>query len=224
MEFLRAYCSTYLKEEIKEEQLIRKMEPFLKFLEVSAQSNGTIINYSKIARDSGTDSKAVERYFEILSDTLLGFVLLPFHHSVRKRQSQKSKFYLFDLGVKRALEHTLRVPVQEGTYAFGRAFEHFFILECVRMNDYFRKDYRFSYLRTKDDLEIDLIIERPGEKLLLIEIKSSTTVDEIEISRLRAIKNDLEPCELWVASRESQPRYLDFATIFPWELILEKLF
>lgn len=224
MEFLRAYCSSYLREEIKEEQLVRRIEPFLRFLDVSAQANSQIINYSKIARDSGTDSKSVERYFEILIDTLLGFFLPPFHRSVRKRQSQKSKFYLFDLGVKRALENMLRVPIQQGTFGYGRAFEHFFILECIRLNDYTRKDFRFSYLRTKDDLEIDLIVERPGEKLLLIEIKSSSQVDEVELSKLKVIKKDLEPCELWIASREKAPRYLEFATVFPWETVLRNLF
>ena len=87
-----------------------------------------------------------------------------------------------------------------------------------------RTDYRFSYLRTKDDLEIDLIVERPGEKLLLIEIKSAKIIDEVEISKLRAIQKDLAPCELWIASRESHPRYLDFATLFPWEMVLQALY
>ena len=41
---------------------------------------------------------------------------------------------------------------------------NFIFLECIRLNDYLRKDFKFSYLRTKDDLEIDLIVERPGKE------------------------------------------------------------
>lgn len=85
-------------------------------------------------------------------------------------------------------------------------------------------DYRFSYYRTKDDLEVDLIVERPGEKLLPIEIKSAQEVNDADLNRLKNLKQDLEPCELWVASRESMPRQLEFATVFPWMDVLKNLF
>lgn len=223
-EFLKSYTHTYLKEEIKEEQIVRNIEPFWKFLEIAAQMNGKIINYSKIARDSGTNSKSVERYYEILSDTLLGFFLEPYHQSVRKRQMHQSKFYFFDLGVTKALANLLTVPSIEGTFQFGDAFEQFFILECLRLNDYLRKDYKFSYLRTKDDLEIDLIVERPGKKMILIEIKSSKLIDDKEIHRLKKIHEDLLPCELWFVSRETTARKVGTAFVFPWQEALEKLF
>ena len=46
-EYLKAYALTYLKEEIQLEQIIRKLNPFRKFLEVAAQMNTRVINYSK---------------------------------------------------------------------------------------------------------------------------------------------------------------------------------
>ncbi len=58
-QFLRAYTQTYLKEEIWLEHYIRKIEPFRKFLEIAAQSNGEIINYAKLSRDVGVDDKTV---------------------------------------------------------------------------------------------------------------------------------------------------------------------
>lgn len=223
-EFLKAYVHTYIKEEIKEEQAVRNIEPFVKFLEVAAQMNGKIINYSKVARDSGTNSKAVERYYEVLVDTLLGFFLEPFHSSVRKRQMQHAKFYFFDIGVTKALANLLTLPTTEGTYHFGDAFEQFFILECIRLNDYFRTDFKFSYLRTKDDLEIDLIVERPGKAKILIEIKSSVMVDEKDVLKMKSIKKDLSPCEFWFVSREKRNRVVEDFKILPWEMALKQLF
>ncbi len=41
-EFLRSYADTYLKEEIWNEQVVRKLQPFRRFLEVAAQCNGKI--------------------------------------------------------------------------------------------------------------------------------------------------------------------------------------
>ncbi len=59
--FLQAYAQTYLKEEIWLEQFIRKIEPFRKFLEVSAQCNGQILNISNIAKDVGVDDKTIKQ-------------------------------------------------------------------------------------------------------------------------------------------------------------------
>ena len=222
--FLRAYVNNYIRQEIKEEQAVRKLNPFLRFLEVAAQMNGQILNYSAIARDCGVDSTAVERYYEILEDTLLGFHLEPFHESVRKRQVKKAKFYIFDLGVKRALERQIQIPLIEGTVPFGHAFEHFFILEILRLRDYLQPDDRLSYLRTKDDIEVDLIVERPGESRKLIEIKSSRQVPDIEVRRLLKLKRDLEPCELWFATREEAPRMVEGAEVLNWREVLSRLY
>jgi predicted AAA+ superfamily ATPase len=216
-EFLLAYVNTYLKEEIREEQIVRNFEPFLSFLEVAAQANGEIINQSKIGRDSGNSPKAVERYFEILFDTLNGFYLPAYHTSVRKKTIQSSKFYFFDLGVKRAIENTLDVPLRNATYSFGKAFEHFFILECIRLNDYLRKNYKFSYLKTKDGVEIDLVIVRPGKKTFFIEIKSRNKIDESEFGSQIKLINDLNEKFLYVVSLEKVSRELPTLKILPWQ-------
>lgn len=101
--FLEAYTNTYLKEEVWEEQYIRELDPFRHFLEVAAQGNGNIINFSNIARDVGVGAQIIQKYFSILEDTLLGFFLNSFQHSFRKRLSKSPKFYFFDPGVVRTL-------------------------------------------------------------------------------------------------------------------------
>lgn len=52
-EYLKSYATTYIQEEIKLEQLVRNLDPFRKFLEVAAQSNAKIVNYSNIHREIG---------------------------------------------------------------------------------------------------------------------------------------------------------------------------
>ncbi len=215
-DFLRAYALTYLKEEVWGEHLIRSLDPFRVFIEIAAQSNGELINYSRIARDVGVDTKTVQSYFQILEDTLVAFMIEPYHRSVRKRQSQAPRFYLFDTGVSRALSRTLNVPLNPGTYAFGRAFEHFVVTEILRRNDYLKTDFRLSYLRTKDGAEVDLVIERPGQPLVLVEIKSSTQVDAADLRHLAAFRADIRDAEAVCLCRESEPRLVNKIRILPW--------
>ena len=223
-QFLMSYAHTYLREEIIAEQLIRNLDPFRRFLEVSAQSNGKIINYANIARDVGINEKTVKEYFGILEDTLIGFFLEPFSHSFRKRLSQKPKFYYFDPGVVRSLSRMLSIPLQQSTSAYGEAFEHYIILECLRLANYFKPEYRFSYLKTKDDAEIDLVVDRPGMPHLFIEIKSSHAVDEIQLNTLKALSNDFGNCEAVCFSQDPYAKKFSDITVYPWKEGIEKFF
>jgi len=204
--FLRAYVDNYFKEEIVAEQIVRTLKPFRNFLSVAAQMNGKILNINKISKDVGVDHSTVQNYFEILEDTLVGFILEPFHQSIRKRQRQSSKFYFFDVGVTRALTKQLDIPLIPETTDYGNAFEHFIILEIKRLADYYKPDWTFSYLRTKDDAEIDLIIERPGEKTLLIEIKSTNKIHFIDASiftTMSRLSADIKNSEAYLFSQDS---------------------
>jgi len=222
-EILKAYLGTYLKEEIKEEQVIRNLDPFVRFLEVAAQQNGEITNASKIGRASGSDAKTVIRYFEILQDTLMGFFLDSHQRSVRKVQTEKSKFYWFDLGVVRALEGTLDNQILEGSSEFGRVFEHFLILEIYRTLKYLGSSCKLSYLRTKDDVEIDLILEFPKKALWAIEIKSSNSVATERMARIQDLARDLKADRLIIASREERARKSGSLEILPWQQLLHEI-
>lgn len=222
--FLQAYTLTYLKEEIWSEQLIKNLDPFRRFLEVAAQSNGKIINYSNISRDVGVDDKTVKNYFSILEDTLLAFILEPYQSSFRKRLKQSPKFYFFDIGVVRALARMLNVYPKPGTSYYGDLFEGFIVTECIKLSSYFNSEFKFSYLRTGADVEVDLVVERPGQPLLLIEIKSTHHVNEADLNSLKGIADDLEGCEAVCFANVRRSKKIGNITVYPWEKGIQHYF
>lgn len=216
--YLQSYTQTYLKEEILQEQIIRNVRPFRSFLEVAAQSSGTILNYSKIARDIGADHVTTQSYFQILEDTLLGFFLEPYHRSIRKRQTKAPKFYFFDLGVLHALEKSIQNPQSSMISLLGRDFEHFIILEVFRLIHYLEKDWKLSYLCTKDESEIDLLIERPGMPLLAIEIKSSEHIEKVDLGSFLNLSSALgKNVESYVFSRDILKKRIEHVHCLPWQ-------
>lgn len=215
--YLETYAHTYLKEEILAEQLVRQVMPFRRFIEIAAQTSSSILNYRRIASEIGSDPKTVKTYYEILEDTLLGFFLPAFHRSLRKQQRIAPKFYLFDVGVRRALEGLAGQLLVEGNYEFGRTFEEFIICEIMRLNSYGRKNFSLSYLRTEGGLEVDLVLERPGARAVLVEIKSSSLVQDHHLQHLRALSTDFPEFEAICLSREPRPRVHQGITIYPWQ-------
>ena len=221
---MTAYARTYLKEEIQAEQIVRNLDPFRRFLEVAAQMSGKIINYASLARDVGVDEKTIKGYYQILEDTLIGRFLEPYHTSLRKRVSRKPKFYLFDTGVQRALSRSLTIPVVEGTSAYGELFEAFFINECFKLNHYNEKDFSFSYLMTRDEVEIDLVVERPGAPLLLIEIKSATQIKPKHLASLKKLGAEFPGAERVCVTCGVLPENHDGILVLPWRMALETYF
>jgi predicted AAA+ superfamily ATPase len=223
-ETLKSYARTYIEEEIKAEAQIRQLGAFIRFLDLAASENGSIINYSNIASDIYVDYKTVQEYYQVLEDTLIGFSLYGYAKSSRKQLSKHPKFYFFVTGVRRALAKKLDSPLIVKTREFGEAFEHFFIAEAMRLASYSRKDYKFSYYRTKSGAEVDLIIETYDDRCYAVEIKASDNVDINKLTGLKSFK-DLREDTVLICASLTKRRYGDAdILVCPWQEVLKIIF
>ena len=222
--FLLSYVQTYVKEEVLVEQLVRNIDPFRAFLEVAAQSNTEIINYTSLAKEAGINAKSVERYFSILSDTLLGFFLEPYSKSVRARQKQAPKFYFFDCGVVRAISGDINHKLVPQTFEFGKQFEQMVVCEILKLNSYLEKNWKFSYIRTGAGVEIDLIIEKGRKDIVLVEIKSAQKASQEHISSLNKLGSEFKGAQKYLLCQEKTPRMLGDVKIMPWEQGIKEIF
>jgi len=188
---LRSYVATYLKEEVQQEALVRRVDAFAKFLEVAGQYHGEIINASTIAAYAGVSSQTVAEYIRILEDTLIAWRLPGWHASRTKQLRISPKLILFDNGVATALRGELGIESIESSSRYGKMFEARVIQECFRISDYETRDLKFSYWRTNNDIEVDLVVSRgAGRPLAAIEIKSSTAPEEKHLNALKRFAQD----------------------------------
>ena len=174
---LRSYSEVYLNEEIIAESVTRNLGAFIRFLGIAAQCNGEQLNYANIARDVVMSGPAVKDYFTILEDTLIGSFLPSFSFSERKRFKISPKFYFFDTGVLRSMQGQLRAELRPQTFAYGNYFETWIINEVKTISQYLKKDLKLSFLRTANDVEVDLVIETPIGDIFGIEIKTKEMPD-----------------------------------------------
>lgn len=192
---LSAYIDVYLKEEIKEESLVRNLDAFHRFLEVAALTDGEMVNYNNIAQDCGVSATTVAAYFEILEDTLIGYRIPAYTQTMKRRLVQAPRFYYFDVGVVNHLLH--RKSLERGTPEYGHALEHLVIQEIVAYLSYNHSDEKLSYWRTYSGMEVDAVI---GDARIAIEIKS---VDEVQTRHLKGFKafgEDYPSCRCIIVS------------------------
>lgn len=216
---LKAYVQDYLKEEVFAEGLTRNVQAFSRFFDALGYSHGELINYSAIARDCGVDSKTVREYYQILVDTLMARMIEPFKRR-QKRQviSHAPKFYLFDVGVAGAV--TRRQIMEERGESFGKAFEHFILMEIMAYNSYHSLDFRINFWRTKNGLEVDFII---GDGEVAIEVKGSDRVDKRDLYPLSVFSAESGSTKAIVVCNEKKARIHDKIRILPYRHFLEEL-
>ncbi len=211
---LKSYITTYMKEEIQMEALTRNLGAFHRFLNVAAQSNGQIIEFTNISRECSVPSSTVKEYYQILEDTLLGFFLWQYDTSERKKA--RPKFYFFDCGVVRAIQNRLLDPPT--SIEQGCLFETWFVNELIRLRDYMGKEHQFSFWRNRDH-EVDILISGGHGPILAIECKSGKT--DIKSATVNHFKSHFPNVPLIVASlTDTRPKKTNEIDVLPWESAL----
>ncbi|OFZ47684.1 MAG: hypothetical protein A2381_06745 [Bdellovibrionales bacterium RIFOXYB1_FULL_37_110] len=216
---LKSYCSTYLKEEIANESLTRNLPSFARFLEVAANCNGEILNYSKIANDAQVPKTTVIEYFSILEDTLIAKKIPPFLYTQKRKPLETPKFYFFDVGVVRRLAG-FSIGLDPSLNNAGKEFETYIYHELATYIDYQALNCEIRYWRTASQhLEVDFIIDTK----VAIEVKLSKHIQENDLKGLKALKEEKIVDRTIVVSRESQKRIVDGIEIYPCNEFLKEL-
>ncbi|MBI5602792.1 MAG: ATP-binding protein [Deltaproteobacteria bacterium] len=218
IEDLRSYVADYLKEEIIAEAITQNIPAFNEFLRVAAITSSELINYVNIGRETGVSHKVVRTYFDILEDTYLGFRVSPWKKSKTRRMITTEKFYLFDVGIANYLA---RHQPKIGSPDFGKAFEHYILMELKAYQAYRNPEMAITFWRTSTGREVDFILD---DKALALEVKGSFRLHESDIGSLQALLEDGPVKKCCLVCLEKQPRQLTKnIEAIPWPMFIERL-
>jgi predicted AAA+ superfamily ATPase len=210
--YLSSYVVTYLKEEIFQEGLTRNLGNFSRFLETASFSQGEVLNLTEIARECSLNRKLVESYFAILEDLLLAVRLPVFTRKAKRSMIQHPKFYLFDVGVFRAIRP--KGPLDSPEEIEGAALETLFMQEVRAINDYYRLGYDIFYWRTSNQIEVDFIIY--GEQgIHAFEIKRKSRYTSNDLRGLRLFLKDYPMSKAYLLYGGAKRYYEEGIQIIP---------
>jgi predicted AAA+ superfamily ATPase len=125
---------------------------------------------------------------------------------------------MFDVGVAGFL--TKRHIVEQRGEEFGKAFEHFLLMEIVAYRSYEGKDFSVNFWRTKSGIEVDFVL---GNGEVAIEIKGSSHVDKRDIYGLNAFTEAFSPKKSILVCNGKEKRVHGKIAIIPWEIFLHEL-
>ncbi len=182
-----------------------------------AHYHGSTVNYSSLSRALDVTDPTVRHWIDVLEDTYMLRSVRPWSGNTAKRLVKSPKIYLRDSGIVHNLlgiedkEKLLSHPV------LGASWEGFVIEQIVAASP---ERSNFSFYRSSNGHEVDLIVETPKKGTLAFEIKRSLSPSLS--SGTYAALEDIAPNKAYVVySGEETYRMSEDITVIPLASVLE---
>ncbi len=179
-----SYVTTYLERDVRSLSGVGDLNQFGRFLRLCASRTGQILNLSEMARDIGVSVPTAKRWLSLLETGYQVFLLYPYYRNIGKRLIKAPKLYFTDTALAAYLMGIHDAEALVGSQAYGALFETMVVLEVWKRFLNHGQMPSMYYLRTRDGLEVDLVLEIGG-KLHLIEVKSASTITPSHASSLK---------------------------------------
>ncbi|WGZ96405.1 MAG: DUF4143 domain-containing protein [Candidatus Thiothrix putei] len=182
------YIADYLNRDIRGLFPRLNIHNYRRFLTLLAQYSGHQLNMSDMARVLEVSVSTIKDYLDIVHQTFLWRNLEPYTNNPLKKVQKANKGFFRDSGL---LHHLLRINSLDQLLLHpvaGFSFESFVTEELIRgLQATLATRLEFSYYRTIDKSEVDLVIE--GEfGTIPVEVKLNAT---IQPRALRGLENFL---------------------------------
>lgn len=170
-----SYLQTYIERDVRSLYNIGNLRDFQRFLQLLAVRCSQALNMSVLAREIGISVSTIRNWISVLEAGRLIYLLQPFYDNLGKRIVKSPKIYFTDCGLVCYLtgikdrDHLLQGPMA------GALFENFCVQELLKIFSERGQRPNMFYLRTNNDLEVDLLIELSYDLLIPVEIKLSGT-------------------------------------------------
>ncbi len=197
--YLNSLISTFIEKDIAQAAGIEKKAAFTKTISLLAGQVGELVNNSSIASAVSVESSTVQSWVHILEQNGLVKTLLPFSNNLNKRLIKTPKIYFEDIGLAvRFQGWTEFEPLFVSPY-YGHLIENLAYTEISRFFSNTGEPAKIFFVRNKEKVEVDFLVELPNQRYVAIEVKASPrdfTGDQLNL--LDSLKCNI--VEKWVLS------------------------
>lgn len=171
--YLDDLISTFIEKDIVSAAGIERRDSFNRTMQLVAGRIGQLMNYSDIAKSVGADTTTVQSWISILELNGVLKKLPSFYTNINKRLTKAPKYYFEDVGMATRLQGWSEALPILSSPQFGSLMENIAISEVSKYFSNIATKANIYFVRSKEKVEVDLLIELPNQKFIAAEIKSN---------------------------------------------------
>lgn len=184
-DFYPSYLQTYIERDIRTLKAVENLQSFSRFLSLCAGRIGQVLNLSSLANDAGIAVNTAKSWLSLLESSYIIYFLQPYYRNYNKRLIKSPKLYFYDTGVASSLLKLSNPGMVGSHYLYGALFENLIISEIIKFNYHSGKRPLVYYWRESNGMEIDCIIERGHNEIVVLEIKGGQTFSKDFLKNLK---------------------------------------
>lgn len=184
----RQYLNAIIQRDIKDIAAIRDEDEMSRLMEILAYRTGSLLNISSLATELRIGRDTTEKYVGILERLFLIRRLPAWHRNRAKRLVKAPKVHVIDSGLAATLTSLKPEDWSNHSTDFGPLLESFVVQQLICQATWHNSEINFSHYRDKDQVEVDLVIEKNRE-VWGVEVKKTASIrakDGAGLSRLAA--------------------------------------
>jgi len=189
-----AYYRTYVEKDVRQLINVSHQGEFELFIRLLAGRVGQVVNLEAMSGEVGVSATTLKEWLSVLEASYVIFRLHPYYNNFGKRFVKSPKIYFTDIGLAvHLLDITTSFQVARDPL-LGGLFENMVVIEALKAQ--YNKGMRTGlyYIRGKNGVEIDLVVEKT-RRLHGIEIKSSKTPDDSFVINMKKFSANVAPLE-----------------------------
>lgn len=186
--WLQDYASLILERDVRDIAQIDQLERLPRLLNTLAAHAGQLVNHSSYGAALGLSAPTAQKYVSILERLFLLRTVPPWSNNAVSRMTKTPKLHFLDSGLLAALRGLGTRQLVQQRELYGPLLESFVAAEVFKLMSWTDKRLRLSHLRTKDQDEVDLVIEDRMGRVIGIEIKATATVRPADFRGLRKLQ------------------------------------
>lgn len=190
--FYGSYLQTYIDRDLRDFVRVGSLPSFEKFVRLCAARTASLLNLSDLARDSDISVTTAKEWLGLLEMNSHVFLLRPYYRNLTKRLVKAPKLYFLDTGLVCYLTGWRDATTAVRGAMAGPLFETFVVGEILKSYWHRGREPRLFYCRTKDKVEVDLLLEENG-RLYPVEIKLSSRVRLGDLKGMTALHHTNAP-------------------------------
>ena len=184
----RNYVETLIQRDVRDLARIRALDALPRLLALAAGQTAQLLNVSNLASPFQLSRPTIREYVTLLERIFLLDILPPWHSNRLSRLIKAPKVHIGDTGVACSLLGFDTQDLTRDRKVLGHLVETFVFQELRRQTSWHDTKIRFYHFRNKDDLEVDIVLERAAHEVAGIEVKASATVTNKDFRGLRKLK------------------------------------
>ena len=189
--FFDSYVTTLIERDVLEVASIERRGDLLKLLALLAGRAGGLLVPAALAGASGIPRTTLVRYLELLSTVFLIKSIPAWSSGLTKRAVGTPKLAFVDTGIACHLIGQDASRLGEPGGMAGPMLENFVVMELARQLTWSGERGHLYHYRTKDQLEVDAVIETPDGRVIAVEVKAGATVRTQDLAGLRNLAGHL---------------------------------